>query len=375
MKTLGLFFKIQRVLFISLILFISVFANASDFINDGIAYNVVSLDDMTCEVTSDKSVEYSGSITIPSEVVFKERHFSVVGIGKNAFTDCNKITDVKLPETITYIGKEAFWNCTDLVSVNVPESVTNIEEWAFQNCSSLESIVFPSNLTSLENGVFYDCKALKHFEIPENVEAIKNQVFYNCISLESITIPQSCKWIYIDSFKYCSGLRKVSILSRDIDIYGYYMPGVIFPFNYCDNLKEVYLSKYMSIVMFNYPKLENVTFFEGTNWSSDINDFDDTVNMKQFTILENVPPTQEFNFSNSQFMNVSLVVPEGSIEMYKTVSPWSKFWNISAYNGETGVKEIMYNDVKKNNIKIIENKKIIIKTATKSFDMNGVRIN
>ena len=375
MKTLGLFFKIKRVLFISLVLLFSVFAKASDFIIDGIAYNVVSLDDMTCEVTSDKTVEYSGSIKIPSDVVYNGRHFSVVGIGKNAFTDCDKISDVKLPESITYIGKEAFWNCTSLVSVNVPESITNIEEWAFQNCSSLESIVFPTSLTNLEKGVFYDCKALKHFEIPNNIVNIKEQVFYRCTSLESITIPESCKLISISSFNYCSGLKKVSILSKDISIFGYYMPGVVYPFNYCNNLKEVYLSSYMSIIMFNYPILENVTFFEGTNWSSDVNDFDDTINMKQFTILDNVPPTQEFNFSNSQFMNVSLIVPEGSIELYKSADPWSKFWNISEYKGETGVKDIMYHDVKKKNIKTIANKKIIIKTATKSFDINGVSIN
>lgn len=374
MKTVKLFNQMSRTVFCSLLLFVGSFAKASDFVVDGFAYNVVSLDDMTCEITSDKSVEYSGAITIPSEVVYQGRNFSVVGIGNNAFTDCNTISEVKLPESITFIGKEAFWNCTELVSINVPGNVTKIDEWAFQNCSSLETIVFPTNLTTLEKGVFYECKSLKNFTIPDDVEAIKNKVFYKCTSLESITIPQNCKLIAIDTFEYCSALSKVTILSKDISIYGYYMPGVVYPFNYCDQLTEVLLSSYKSILFFNYPKLEKLTYFEGTNWDSGINDFDDTVNMKQFTILEKEPPTQTFTFSNSQYMNVMLVVPEGSLELYKSTDPWSKFWNISAYQGETGVDKITCEEVQKKNIKTVKNNKIIIKTSNDSYNINGIKL-
>lgn len=158
----------------------------------------------------------------------------------------------------------------------------------------------------LSQGVFYGCSLLKDIVIPEEVEQIDNKTFYNCKSLESITLPKSCNTIGINSFSFCSNLKKVTILSPNIGINGYFKPGVAYPFSSCPNLKEVCLSMYYAILFFDYTILENLTFLEGTNWTS-INDFDDTINMKQFTILEKEVPTTSFTFSNSQYMNVTLV--------------------------------------------------------------------
>ena len=70
---------------------------------DGIYYNVISLDDMTCEVTKGDE-KYSGDIVIPSEVTYKNRKFAVTEIGSDAFYECSSLTYETIPDSVTEIG-------------------------------------------------------------------------------------------------------------------------------------------------------------------------------------------------------------------------------------------------------------------------------
>ena len=64
-------------------------------------------------------VNYSGNITIPSQVSYSGNTYQVTRIGDSAFEDCNELTSVAIPESVTHIGSKAFANCTDLTSVSV----------------------------------------------------------------------------------------------------------------------------------------------------------------------------------------------------------------------------------------------------------------
>ena len=373
MKKVMNFYGMRQIVICSFLLLSCLLAKAADFVEDGFSFNVISLDDMTCEILADESTEYSGTLNIPSTVIYNNRSFSVVGVGNKAFKGCEQIEQVVLPETIKSIGTEAFSGCSSLSIINIPENVMSIGEYAFEVCTSLERISIPSNIKVLSQGVFYGCSLLKDIVIPEEVEQIDNKTFYNCKSLESITLPKSCNTIGTNSFRNCSNLKKVTIMSPNIGINGYFKPGVSYPFSSCPNLKEVCLSRYKAILLFDYTILESITFFEGTNWTDD-NDFDDTKNLKQFTILEKDVPTKSFTFSNSQYMNVSLIVPQESIEQYKTTTPWSNFWNITAYSDVTGIEETKVNNTEEGIIKKIENGRIVIKTNHGTYNTNGVKV-
>ena len=104
-------------------------ASAYDFEVDGIYYNVLSLEDLTCEVTynsananseerrfynkrgssSERSSltltypSYTGDVTIPATVNYKGRDLSVIGLGEYAFLNCTGLTSLSLPSTITQI--------------------------------------------------------------------------------------------------------------------------------------------------------------------------------------------------------------------------------------------------------------------------------
>ena len=63
----------------------------------------------------------------------------IASIDDNAFTFCENITSVTIPNSVTYIGLEAFAR-SGLKSITIPSSVTNIVLMAFMGCSSLTSI-------------------------------------------------------------------------------------------------------------------------------------------------------------------------------------------------------------------------------------------
>ncbi|MGI6194088.1 MAG: leucine-rich repeat protein [Clostridiales bacterium] len=51
------------------------------------------------------------------------------------------------------IGNGAFSNCDSLESISLPESLINIGESAFSNCSNLKSIIMPSGIIYIDSGV------------------------------------------------------------------------------------------------------------------------------------------------------------------------------------------------------------------------------
>lgn len=69
-------------------------AFAYDFESDGFYYNILSLSDLTVQVTcsdvenesENKTATYSGDITIPKTVDYSGRTFTVTSINKYAFT-------------------------------------------------------------------------------------------------------------------------------------------------------------------------------------------------------------------------------------------------------------------------------------------------
>ena len=185
-------------------------ASAYDFMVDGLAYNVVSLPDLTCEVTQ-ADTEYSGDIVIPSTVTYQGRTLTVILIGDWAFSDCSALTSIQIPNSVTKIDEGAFCACSSLTSVEIPNSVTTIGYEAFEDCSSLVSVEIPNSVTRIDQAAFYGCSSLVSVEIPNSVTWIGEGAFYGCSSLISVEIPNSVTLIAQWAFYGCSALTSVEI--------------------------------------------------------------------------------------------------------------------------------------------------------------------
>lgn len=61
-------------------------------------------------------------------------------IDESAFEQCNSLTSVTIPNSVTEIRVGAFSYCLNLASITIPNSVTRIGDDAFRDCENLASI-------------------------------------------------------------------------------------------------------------------------------------------------------------------------------------------------------------------------------------------
>lgn len=104
--------------------------------------------------------QYDGGpvLEIPSEIGGQ----TVTAIGAGAFSGCEDLTTIVLPDTVTAIHPGAFSGCTNLRGLFVPEHTEFIGKDAFDGCISLEAVYIPASVDSIAAGAFDDCAALMY---------------------------------------------------------------------------------------------------------------------------------------------------------------------------------------------------------------------
>ena len=137
---------------------------------------------------------------------------SVKEIGNYAFYSCTGLTSLIIPEGVTQIGDDAFYSCTGLTNLIIPEGVTKIGDKAFYNCSGMVSVTIPGSVTEIGDDAFNSCAGLTNLIMPEGITKIGDKAFYNCSGLVSVTIPGSVTEIGDDAFYSCAGLKNITIL-------------------------------------------------------------------------------------------------------------------------------------------------------------------
>ena len=183
---------------------------------------------------------------------------TVTSISSYAFADCTALKEITLPESITTIGHRAFAGCTSLEEITLPGNVTtvgtdvfagsglrkavlsegikSITESMFADATKLQEVILPESLESVKDGAFSGCAALTEFTFPENITYIAQRVFQGCASLSKVAIPQKVRTIEDQAFQGCTSLG-------EIDLSGTYVQFIDeAAFKGCTGLKKVILS-------------------------------------------------------------------------------------------------------------------------------------
>ena len=178
------------------------------------------------ECNSLKSVIIPNSVTIIEDWAFLgccslrsiDIPDSVTKIGVSAFSGCSSLMSIHMPDSVTSIGYNAFEGCISLKNIRIPDSVTSIGSNTFEECVSLKSIIIPDSVTRIEGWTFYYCKSLESIIIPDSVTSIGDSAFSDCKSLININIPNGVTSIGDSAFSNCHSLTSVTIPSSVIAI-------------------------------------------------------------------------------------------------------------------------------------------------------------
>ena len=170
------------------------------FIYEGVEYKVLteSGNSGTVEI-----VDYDNNIaqlTIPEIITYNDKQYTVTNIGYSAFSGCNTLTNIKLPDSIIYIGDNAFGGCSSLTSIKIPNQIKSISYNCFGGCSALVNVELPNSLECIIQSSFSGCSSLKSLLIPNLVTSIEYNAFGGCSSLEKILIPNTVTWIGYNAF-------------------------------------------------------------------------------------------------------------------------------------------------------------------------------
>lgn len=110
-------------------------------------------------------------LTIPSTLTSNGETYTVTSIGEWAFSDCDELKGITIPDSVTEIGNNAFLRCKSLESITIPNSVTEIGNGAFCECISLKIVDIPNSVTEIGYGAFAGCDNLAEVNIPASDKA------------------------------------------------------------------------------------------------------------------------------------------------------------------------------------------------------------
>lgn len=129
----------------------------------------------------------ASELEIPSEI----NGITVKAIGDGAFSGCNSLIDVTIPEGVESIGPNAFSHCQNLTVISIPSSVCEIGDFAFDNCVKLDSIILPYCMKSINKAVFANCTNLRKLTVPPGVVSIGINATLRCFNLTIYAIEGS----------------------------------------------------------------------------------------------------------------------------------------------------------------------------------------
>jgi len=180
------------------------------------------------------------------QVIFGD---SLETIGNETFFNCESLTSITIPKTVTSIGYGPFIDCDNLerieveegnqyyesedgvlfnkgktlliqyplpkedASYTIPETVVEVGIFAFRAQKHLESITIPNGLRAIDKSAFFSVSQLQSVIIPATVNSIEKEAFYGCSSLQFVVYlgEKDPGEDSVNVFDRCTNLTKICV--------------------------------------------------------------------------------------------------------------------------------------------------------------------
>lgn len=317
------------------------------------------------------------SVTLPS---------TIQKIGSYAFNGSSNISPIKIPDGVEYIGGYSFPGIK--IDGTLPKSLIELGEWAFSG-AQMDEIVIPNQLKHIPAMAFANINAPVTFN--DNVESIEINAFYNNLTFVNLVIPASVKTIG-SAFQGCTNIETVQLPKGLLELGSYHSLPKLRSINIPDSITKFGPSALANdplIVNIHWPKFLSTiegSAFKGTGlkvvrfpeklytkhypynkWGEIIGPLEiydngrvsigsyafancmslDTVyitdvvssigseafsgstNIRAVVTTKDTPMSINTNvFSADTYLNATLYVPFGTMDTYKSKSPWNNFVTI-----------------------------------------------
>ena len=144
-------------------------------VHDGIIYTVE--DNNTLSVTAPGTprpgfyLPYSGAIVIPAIISIAGDDYTVEAIGDNAFCDCDGLTLISIPASVTSVASNAFNGCNGLKTIickaTTPPNATN--------ASGESPMIHPNMTLYVPAQALYDYRSHEFWNMFYRIEAMEEQ--------------------------------------------------------------------------------------------------------------------------------------------------------------------------------------------------------
>jgi hypothetical protein len=153
-------------------------------------------------------------LTIPNTVNISGTNFTVASIGNSAL-NCDRLTSITIPTSITSIGTSAFSNCIALTTVNynATNPATAGSSIFFNSGTNAQNLTvnIGANVTTIAARLFLGARVTTLNFLGNNVATIGHYAFQDS-ALTSVRIPASVTSIGQGAFQGATSLRTVVML-------------------------------------------------------------------------------------------------------------------------------------------------------------------
>ena len=120
----------------------------------------------------------------------------------------DSLVNVNLSATIKSIGDKAFGK-SNVASINI-QNVSSLGEAIFENCEDLTTITLPSTLTIIPQSTFAGTKALTSLKLSENITTIGQNAFANSNIKEVVFANKTSNIVGDNAFSNCQNLTNIT---------------------------------------------------------------------------------------------------------------------------------------------------------------------